>query len=64
MLARAFLLFSGRPHATLCYFALIVTPMLRLCRDMVKSWAGFLLTLQNCFWRYSNVNKLKRFKII
>ena len=61
MLTPAFLLFFALFNATLCYFTLTVTPMLRLCRGKVKSWAGHLQTLQNCFYCSSDVNKLKRF---
>ena len=61
MPAPAFLLFCALFNATQCYFALIVTPMLRLRGGKVKSWAGHLQTLQNCFYCSSDVNKLKCF---
>ena len=38
--------------------------MLRLRSAKVRSWAGRLQTLQNCFYRYSNVNKSRRFNNI
>ena len=64
MYAPAFLLFFARPHAILRYFLLTVTQMLRLCMVTVRSWAGSLQALQNCFYCYSNVNKLERFNTI
>ena len=59
-----FLLFFARYHATMCNFTLTVSLMLRLCSVMVRSWAEHLLTLQDYFYHYSNVNKSRRFNTL